>query len=476
MIKKTHSGENGRKGPDMAIRSSTDLTEGNIVKQIVRFALPILMGQVFQNLYNSVDSIVVGNFVGTTALAAVTSSADISRLLVGFFTGLAAGSGVLFSRHFGAKDEKSLHDAIHTGLCFSLILGVTMAVAGVILTPALLRLVDCPEDVWGESVTYLRIYFIGVLFTSLYNVAAGVLRAVGDSRHPFYYLVAASCTNIVLDLLFVAVFQMGVAGVAIATIISQLLSVTLAVRQMLLTGDVYRLIPQDLKIDGAILKEVLVLGLPAAIQTGLISLSNLFVQRYINGFGSAAMAGTGAAKKIDNYVAMVSQSLGQATPAFISQNMGAKRPERAFRGLWTVVALGFGTIAVIGPIIYFNAEFFVRLFTKDAEAIAYGMGMIYIMLPLYGLQTLFQVFSNAVRGFGKSFVIMCTSIGGLIVCRQIFLAYTMSIDPVIENVFWGYPVGWGCAVGLTLLYYVFAIRLPYLKSRREQAESESISQ
>lgn len=453
----------------MARRSSTDLTEGNIAKQLVVFALPILMGQVFQNLYNSVDSIVVGNFVGTTALAAVTSSADISRLLVGFFTGLAAGSGVLFSRYFGAKDEKNLHDSIHTGLLFSLILGVTMAVTGVIITPLLLRLVGCPADVYGESIVYLRIYFIGVLFTSLYNVASGVLRAVGDSKHPFYYLVAASCTNIVLDLLFVVVFQMGVAGVAIATIISQLLSVTLAVRQMMTTTDVYKLVLRDLRIDGRILKQVLVLGLPAAIQSGLISLSNLFVQRYINGFGSAAMAGTGAAKKIDSYVGMVALSLGQATPAFISQNIGAQKPQRAFKGLWTVVGLGFGTIAVIGPIIFFNAEFFIRLFTQDAAAVTYGIAMIHVMLPLYGLQTFHQVFSNAVRGFGKSVVVMFTSVGGLIVCRQIFLAWTMARNPVIENVFWGFPVGWGCAAGLAFVYYLLAIRLPYLRTQKMEA-------
>lgn len=449
----------------MERRSSTDLSEGNIVRQIVVFALPIFMGHVFQNLYNSVDSIVVGNFVGTTALAAVTSSTDISRLLVGFFTGLSVGAGVLFSRYFGAKDQKNLHDAIHTGLLFSLLLGVAMALVGVIATPLLLRLVDCPDDVWGESVLYLRIYFVGVLFTSLYNVAAGVLRAVGDSQHPFYYLVAASCTNIVLDLLFVAVFQMGVAGVAVATIISQLLSVVLAVRRMLTTHDVYRLTPGDLKIDRAILKEVLILGLPAAIQSGLISLSNLFVQRYINGFGSAAMAGTGAAKKIDNYVGMVALSLGQATPAFISQNIGARKIKRAFRGLWTVVGLGLGAIAVLGPVIYFNADFFIRLFTQDDEAVAYGTAMMYIMLPLYGLQSFYQIFSNAVRGFGKSVVVMITSVGGLIVCRQIFLAFAMARDPAIEYVFWGFPVGWGCAAALGVLYYLFAIRIPYLRGK-----------
>ena len=450
----------------MARKTSTDLTQGNIAKQLLLFALPILMGQVFQNLYNSVDSIVAGNFVGTTALAAVTSSADISRVWVGFFTVLSAGAGVLFARHFGAKDDNKLHDSIHTGLLFSLILGVTMALTGILITPLLLKMVDCPADVWTESVLYLRIYFVGVLFTALYNVAAGVLRAVGDSRHPFYYLVIASCTNIVLDLLFVTVFHMGVAGVAVATIISQFISVSLAVRQMLTADDVYKLAVRELKIDKQILKEVLVLGLPAAIQAGLISLSNLFVQRYINQFGSAAMAGSGAAKKIDSYAGMAAMSLGQATPAFIAQNMGAKKPERAFRGLWTVVGMGLGAISVIGPIIYFNSGSFIRLFTKDPAAVAYGMTMIHIMLPLYGLQVFHQIFSNAVRGFGKSLVVMFTSIGGLIVCRQIFLAVTMSKNPAIENVFWGYPVGWGCAAVMAVLYYLLAIRIPYGKTKK----------
>lgn len=448
----------------MARKSSTDLTQGNIAKQLLLFALPILLGQVFQNLYHSVDSIVVGNFVGTTALAAVTSSADISRLLVGFFTGLSAGAGVLFARYFGAKDEKNLHDSIHTGLFFSLILGLIMAALGILITPLLLKMVDCPADVWAESSLYLRVYFVGVLFTALYNVAAGVLRAVGDSRHPFYYLVIASCTNIALDLLFVTVFHMGVAGVAIATIISQFISVFLAVRQMLLADDVYKLVIRDLKIDGRILKEVLVLGLPSAIQAGLISLSNLFVQRYINQFGSAAMAGSGAAKKIDSYAGMAAMSLGQATPAFIAQNMGAKNPKRAFRGLWTVVLMGLCAISIIGPIIYFNSGFFIRLFTQDSTAVAYGMAMIHIMLPMYGLQVFHQIFSNAVRGFGKSLVVMFTSIGGLIVCRQIFLAITMSRDPNINYVFWGYPVGWGCAAALSVLYYLLAIRIPYIKA------------
>lgn len=450
----------------MSGKRSHNLTEGSIAKQIILFALPILLGQVFQNLYNSVDSIVVGNFVGKTALAAVTSSADISRLLVGFFVGLSAGSGVLFARYFGAKDEENLHKAIHTAITFAVALGVIMAAAGIVFTPLLLKLVDCPADVYDESMTYLRIYFVGVLFTSMYNVASGVLRAVGDSRSPFYYLVAASCTNIVLDLVFVRGMGMGVAGVAIATIISQLLSVSLSVRQMLVTSDVYKLVPKDLKVDGAVLKEVLILGLPAAIQSCLISLSNLFVQRYINQFGSAAMAGTGAAKKIDNYAGMIAMSLGQAVPTFVSQNVGAKKPERAFKGLFVTLLLCFGAISVMGSVIYFNSGFCIRLFTKDPESMAYGVAMMKVMLPFYSLQCLHQVFSNGVRGFGKSMVAMVTSVCGLIVCRQIFLVITMGMNPVIENVFWGYPVGWGCSAIMGFAYFVFAIWMPYQKTGR----------
>lgn len=441
-----------------------DLTQGNIVKQIILFTLPILLGQIFQNLYNSVDSIVVGNYVGTTALAAVTSSSDISQLIVGFFTGLSTGSGVLFSRYFGSRDNAKLHDAIHTALLFAVILGVIMAAVGIIIAPFLLNVVECPDDVYGEALDYLRIYLIGVLFTSMYNVASGVLRAVGDSRHPFYYLVASSCTNIVLDLVFVVLFKMGVAGVAIATIISQLISVILAFHNMMMTNDVHKLVVKDLKIDGGMLKEVLTLGLPAAIQSCLISISNLFVQRYINEFGSAAMAGTGAAKKIDKYAGMVAQCLGLSITTFISQNVGANRYDRAFKGIRTVMLMGFVAVAFFGIPIYFFADTFMRLFTSDANALVYGVGMITVMMPLYYFQTLHQVFSNAVRGFGKSTVVMFTSVFGLIICRQIFLAISMKINHVIENVFWAYPVGWGCAALFAFTYYYFVIRRPYNKA------------
>ncbi len=447
---------------------SVDLTEGNLFQRIILFALPILLGQVFQNLYNSVDSIVVGNFVGTSALAAVTSSADISQMLVGFFTGLSVGSGVVFSRYFGAKDYQKLHDSIHTALAFSAVLGLLMCIIGIILTPQLLHMVKCPDDVYPEALTYLRIYLIGVLFTSIYNVASGVLRSVGDSHSPFVYLVLASFTNIALDLFFVVVLDMGVAGVAIATILSQSESVILVTRKMLRTTDVYRLVLSDLKIDTGLLKQIMSIGMPAAIQACMISFSNLFVQRYINEFGMKAMAGAGAAKKIDRYVGLISLSFGQATTTFVSQCVGADRYERAFQGLRVTLIILAVTVVVTAIPTYIYAEQFVRLFTQDEEAIAYGVLMVRTMMPLYYFQSLHQVFSNAVRGFGKSLVTLVTTILGLIVCRQLYLAIALSIRHEIQLVYLSYPVGWASSAILAFIAYMKLIRLPY--NRRKQQE------
>ncbi len=444
-------------------KSSVDLTQGNIAKLIVSFALPILIGQIFQNLYNSVDSIVVGRYVGTTALAAVTSCSDISHLLVGFFTGLATGAGVLFSRFYGAKNYERLHDAIHTAVLFALILGVFMAALGAALTPVLLSVVSCPKDVYPEASLYLRIYFVGILFTAIYNVGSGVLRAVGDSRNPLYYLIVASCINIVLDLLFVKWLCLGVSGVALATIISQCVSVVLVFRKMIKTHDVYRLVIRDLKIDKELLLQVMNLGLPAAIQTSLIAISNLFVQRYVNEFGSSAMAGIGAAKKIDKFVGMIAQSLGLAITTFVSQNIGAQKTRRAFQGIRICLAMAFGGIAVPGVIIYFFAPFFVEIFTDSPDAISYGVSMITTMIPLYYFQSLNQVFSNAVRGFGKSKAVMVLSLLGMIGCRQLWLFISMNLHRTVTNVYIGYPLGWFFSALFVMIYYFTAIRRNYQK-------------
>ncbi len=448
-------------------KTSMNLTEGNITRQLIVFMLPILVGQIFQNLYNSVDSIVVGNAVGTTALAAVSASADISHLLTGFFTGFSTGGGVLISRCFGARDEEKMKKALHTLISFSIIIGVGIAAIGILLTPVLLKVVECPDDVFMEASEYLRIYLIGVLFTAIYNVGSAILRAVGDSKRPFYFLIISSIVNIILDILLVVVLKMGVAGAAWATIIAQALSVILVYTKLLRTNDIYRLVPAELRhMDGGILKEIINLGFPAAIQASLVSISNLFVTRYINTFGSSAMAGIGAAKKIDRFVGMAGQSLGLAASTFVSQNVGAKKIGRAYKGIRVCLIVCAAYMLTVGIVVYSCSNFFIRLFTPDEAAIAYGISMVHIMMPCYYFQMANQIFSNAVRGFGKSFVVMLCSIFGMIGCRQLFLFISMHINYRVENIYIGYPVGWAFAALFVMIYYFVVIKKKY-KAEKE---------
>ena len=449
----------------MKKKGTIDLTQGNIPIQILQIAIPILLGQIFQNLYNSVDSIVVGNFVGTTALAAVSSCGDISNLLIGFFTGLSLGAGVLFSQCFGAKDNEKLHRSIHTALLFAAIVGAVMAAVGIVLTPPLLRLVDCPDDVYPEAAIYLRIYLVGIFFTSVYNVASGVLRALGDTRRPLYYLIVASCCNIFLDVVLVAVLPMGVAGVAIATVISQLASCILIFRKMLSTEDAYRLVLRDLRIDADIMKDVVRLGLPTAIQGCVISFSNLIVQRYINSFGSTAMAGIGAAKKIDKYVTEFSQAMGHATPVFVGQNVGAGNYARASRGVRWTLGIGILCVVAVGIPVYIFSPQMISLFIKDEQAVSYGVQMLHVLIPLYFFLVFHQVFSNAVRGYGHSTAVMIFSMIGLIGFRQLYLYVSMQISSNAANIFMSYPVGWGSSALLCVLFYLFVVKRKLKKAQ-----------
>ena len=446
--------------------SSKNLTEGSITKQLLLFLLPIFVGQLFQNLYNSVDSIVVGQAVGTTALAAVSASSDISMMLIGFFTGLATGAGVLFSRFFGAGDQKNLHDSIHTAIAFSLLIGFSVAALGVIFSPFLLHVVKCPDDVYDEALAYLRVYLVGILFTSIYNVGAGVLRAVGDSRTPFIYLVISSVCNIILDVALVVLLPLGVLGAALATVVSQLISVILVFQKMLRTEDVYKLTIRELKMDKALLKEIMRLGLPSAVQSSLVGLSNLFIQRYINSFGAAAMAGLGAGKKIDRFVATVAQCLGLAVSTFVSQNVGAKRMDRAFQGIRVATLVSVVYVIAVGGLVALFAMPLMRIFTTDEEAVVYGANMIWTMMPFYFFMAFNQIFSNAVRGFGKSMVVMLCSVLGMIGCRQLFLAIALHFNYSIFILYIGFPVGWFCAAASVMLYYFFAIRRKYPEEAR----------
>jgi len=446
--------------------STLDLTEGNIVKMLLRFAVPIFAGQFLQNLYNSVDSIVVGRYVGTAALAAVSTCIDVSFLLIGFFMGMATGAGVLFSRYFGAKDYQRLHDSIHTAVAFSLILGAFMAVFGIVASPLLLHLMDCPADAYDGALVYLRIYLVGVLFTSIYNIGAGILRAVGDSRHPFYYLIVSCVINVVLDLLLTGVLGLEEAGVAMATVAAQGVSSFLVFRRLMVTDDVYRFRPHDLMLDKAILKDVVALGLPAAIQNSLTSFSNFFVQRYINSFHSSAVtAGIGAAKKVDRFANMTTASMGMAVTTFVSQNLGAGKPRRAFQGILACVLTDFTCISMLGIPIYLRAEALIGLFDSNPETIYYGVLMVHTIIPLFCLQSFNQIFASATRGFGHSRSVMVLALSGMIVVRQIFLAVSMAHSHDVMNVIVGFPVGWGSAAAFCMIYFAAVIAIPYLRGK-----------
>lgn len=438
-------------------KKTVDLTQGAIWKQMILFSLPILVGYLFQNLYNSVDSLVVGNFVGKSALAAVNACSPISNLLVGFFTGMSTGASVVFSRCFGARDYQKLKESIHTTVLFAVILGVSMAAVGILMSSFLLHVVDCPADVFPEADAYLNVYIAGILFTAIYNVGAGILRAVGDSRSPFYALVAASITNIVLDVVFVTVVQLGVLGVAVATILAQFLSVVLVFGKLLRADERYRLDWRALKINKTLLLEVVDLGLPAGLQTCMISISNMFVQRYINGFGSTAMAGVGVAQRLDKFASMPCQSIGLATTTFVSQNIGANRRDRIARGMKVCFGLCLGSVALIGIPLYFASEPLVALFNRDPEVIRYGVAMMHTIIPLYITMAVNQLFSGALRGFGHSKAVMFLSLIGMIGARQLFLYLSMRINPVIDNVFYGYPLAWGVSA-LTMVIYYFWLK------------------
>ncbi|MGI6071744.1 MAG: MATE family efflux transporter [Lachnospiraceae bacterium] len=439
-----------------------DLSQGPIFSRLMVFALPLLAGQVFQTLYNSVDSIVIGNFEGANALAAVTASGTISMIIIGFFNGMSAGSTAVFSRQFGAKQFKTLHDAIHTTVLFSFFMGIILAVAGVALTPQLLRITACPREVFDEALIYLRIYLIGVFFTSIYNTGASVLRAIGDSRSPFIFLVISSCMNIVLDIILVAVIPLGVAGVAIATVISQGASMILVFIKMMRLDDEYRLRFSHLMIDWMLLGEIVRMGLPAGIQSSITAVSNLFVQRYINSFSPLAIAGVGAAMRVDQFAGMPCAALGLAMTTFIGQNLGAGRNDRAHKSVGVATLSTIVFVAVISAPIYLFAPHLIRIFSPDSGVIEYGAAMLKIIMPLYIFMGLNFLYGGIVRGFRYSFTSMFCTVGGMVVIRQLWLAIMLNIVAHdISYVFYCYPIGWGTTSLSLILVYLLKIRQKY---------------
>lgn len=439
--------------------TSVDLTSGNIVKLILQFALPLMFGNVFQMLYNTVDSIVVGNFVGTQALAAVGSTTMIVNIFVFFFNGFSVGAGVVIGNLFGAREMKKLHDAIETVMTASFILCAVFTVVSITGVRPMLRLMATPEDVFPNAVTYLSIYFAGISGLLIYNIGSGILRAVGDTKRPLYFLILTSVLNIILDLLFVLVFHMGIAGAALATIISQFISAVLIMALLCLTSDIYRFTWKDMQIDGKILSRVVSVGLPAAIQSVLTSFSNVFVQSYINYFGSGVMAGWSCYNKIDTFIMLPMNSMALAATTFVSQNIGAGRYRRAEEGTRTAIVMNIVITSVIATLIWIFAASAVALFTQDAEVIRFGV--LFLRTNVYFLlfNCVNHVLAGSLRGRGDSRAPMIIMLTGFVLIRQIYLfVMTHFFINTPASVGFGYPVGWMVTCVLEVLYYIVRIK------------------
>lgn len=436
--------------------NSMDMTEGTIWKQLVLFALPLLAGNVFQQLYNTVDSIVVGNFVGADALGAVTSVAPAINTLVGLFMGMSSGASVVISQFFGARNNTQLRKSVHTSIVTTTLLAFVFMLVGYYMTPPMLRFMKTPDSITPLATTYLRIYFLGILGLMIYNMGSAILRAVGDSRRPLYFLILTSIMNVVLDLLFVIVFHLGVAGVAYATIISQFVSAILIMIVLFRSQECYSLRWNEMKIDQSMLGRIVYIGLPAGLQMAITSFSNVFVQSYINNFGAASTSGWGAYGRIDSFVILPMQSLALAATTFVGQNAGAGRIERIRTGIRTTLTLAIAcTLAVCIPE-FIIAPHVISLFSRDPQVMYYGALFIRLNCLFDVLCCMNQVHAGALRGMGDAKVPMFIMLGSFVVFRQIYLFIMSHLTGSIYPIALGYPAGWLVCSILMFLYFHYS--------------------
>ena len=435
-------------------QKSMDMTSGSITKLLIMFAVPLVIGNLFQQLYNTVDSLVVGNFVGSHALAAVGSTTSIINMIVMFFTGTSVGAGVVISRYYGAHDDEKLHIAVETTMALTFICGILLTGLGIWVTPYMLEFMSTPEDVLPSASVYLEIYFSGVFGLLVYNMGSAILRAVGDTRRPLLFLIISSCLNIVLDILFVAVFHWGISGVAIATVMAETVSAFLACMTLTRTDGVHKLVLKDLHINKKCLGEIFRIGLPAGVQQGLTAFSNALVQAYVNGLGSSViMAGWSCHSKIDQFAILPAQSMGQAATTFVGQNLGAKNVKRARDGVKQAVFMGVGVLICISGAMAISARSLVSLFNQDPDVLHYGTLFILMTVPFRFCSSFNQILAGSLRGSGDAKGPMCIMLFSFVVCRQIYLFFVTKIALNEYTVGMGYPVGWIVCAILSFLYY-----------------------
>ena len=430
------------------------IIHGVIWKQLLLFFFPIVLGTFFQQIYNTADAIVVGRFVGTEALAAVGgSTSQIINLIVGFFVGLSSGATVVISQYYGAHDRENLSKALHTAFAFSLVGSVVITAVGLICSPILLRVMNTTEEVIGPSATYLRIYFGGILFVFIYNIGSSILRAVGDSRRPLYYLIVCCIINIVLDIVLVVGLGMGVAGAAIATVFAQGVSAVLVVMALCRSTDLFRLEIRKIRFHREALELLIKIGLPAGLQSVMYSFSNVIIQTALNAFGTNTMAAWTACGKIDSFFWMVINAFGISITTFVGQNYGARKFGRMRKSVRICIGMAVGASISISAIFILFGRYVYQLFTTDAAVVEIGMHMITMMAPAYAIYVFIEIYSGALRGTGDVLVPMLMTCGGVCVLRILWMMFVVPLKPVIDTIIYSYPISWTLTALMFIFYY-----------------------
>lgn len=433
-----------------------DMTTGNPYSLMLRFAMPVFLSEVFQQLYNTADAFIVGRYLGTNALAAVTSSGNLIFLMVSFFMGTAMGGGVVISRYFGAKDEKQVSRSVHTMMAFGAVSGILLTFIGVIFTPLFLTWMQTDPEVMPEAVEYFRFYFLGAFAMVMYNICRSIMNALGDSKRPLYYLIFSSVVNILLDLLFIGGFRWGVWAAAVATVISQAASVVLCMIYLLRKGNLFTVELKKIRFHRDIFFEVVSYGLPSGVQNSVIAFANVIVQSQINSFGRLAMAGYGIHCKIEGFAFLPVTSFNMAATTFISQNLGARQYDRAKKGARFSILAAVLIAEAIGIVYYIFAPYLIGTFDSSPGVIRYGVTQAHIVTLFYLLLAFSHSIAAVCRGAGKAFVPMIVMLSVWCVLRISYILIVMRVTGEIQYVFWAYPLTWSISSVIYLLYYLFS--------------------
>ena len=443
------------------MKKSTVMTEGSIWKKILFFSIPLILGNLFQQLYNTVDSIIVGNYIGSEALAAVGSSGSLINLLIGFCIGASAGAGVVIAQFYGAQDREGVRKAVHTTIAIAIAAGAVLTVVGIVATPILLKAMGTPQEVFDQASIYLKVYFGGILFSVVYNMSAGILNAVGNSKRSLVYLMIAATSNIFLDLLFVVVLKMGIVGAAIATDISQLLSCIFIILFLVRSEDVYRVKLKNIRCYDNLLGKILKIGLPTGVQNIVISLSNVIVQSSVNSFGAVAMAGFAAYIKVDGFNILPVLSFSMAATTFVGQNVGAGRLDRVKKGMYVSVAMGIIYTVCTGILLLTFAPQVIGVFTQNGKVVEYGVYIMKFFCPFYWMLGILHILAGTIRGTGKTMQAMVVFLFSLCIFRVLWIWGAMSVSHKIGGVMLGYPLSWLVGLVMILIYVWKGNWMPY---------------